>query len=173
MTGRLRAGLSARPVAAGTTRNLGRTKTRVCVLGMATLLLAGCNATTSDVGGGKLTATGCRSRVLVGDELRVRVQWTATKVAKYTLVRLDGVGNFRVNGVFDETLSRAKSNGVSDEYDLPGPATPRATKRVVAVITARKAGNSTMIVSVWGSGNLISEPPNDVASISCAVAVNP
>lgn len=147
---------------------------RVCVLAVSTLVLAGCNASTSDVGGGKLTATGCRSRIPLGAQLRIRAQWTAPKISTYTLVRLDGAGNFRINDVFDETLSRAESNGVSGEYHLPGPRKVETKKTIVAVITADRAEkHNTINVSVWGSGNVLSAPPSDAASISCAVAVNP
>jgi hypothetical protein len=145
--------------------------TRGWVAGVVGLLLAGCNASTSDVGGGKLTATGCRSRVAPGDQMRIRAQWTAPKIARYTLVRLEGVGRFTIKSVVDETQSRGRPNGVSGEYDLPGPQSPATKKTIVAVIAANKASNTTITTRVWGSGNAVSTPPGNAASVSCAVVV--
>jgi hypothetical protein len=58
-----------------------------------------------------------------------------------------------------ETLSHAQSNDVSGGYDLPGPTASGQTKTIVAIISANKAGNNTINVSVWGSGDFNSGPP--------------
>ncbi len=141
-----------------------------CVAG---LLLAGCNASTSDVGGGKLTATGCQSRISVGDQMRIRARWTAPKIARYTLIRLEGVPSFSIERVVDETRSRGRSNGVGGEYDLPGPQSPGTEKAIVALFAATTAADNAITLRVWGSGNAVSPPPDNAASVSCAVAVDP
>jgi hypothetical protein len=144
----------------------------VCVVGVAGLLLAGCGASASDIGGGKLTATGCQPHLAVGHQMKIRVRWTAPKIAKYTLVRLDGARDFTVNSVDDEAMSRGQPNGVNGEYDLPGPRSAKTAKTIVAVIGAARAGDhNTIKLSVWGSGDALSAPPSDVASVSCSVAV--
>jgi hypothetical protein len=79
---------------------------RVWILGGVALLLAGCNASISDVGGGKLSATGCRPHVPAGRQLTVRLRWTAPNIAKYTHVRLDGATNFTIQRIFEESLAR-------------------------------------------------------------------
>lgn len=141
------------------------------VVGVVGLVLAGCNVSTSDVGGGKLTASGCQSRIHVGDQIGIRAQWTAPKIARYTLVRLEGVGSFTVNRIVDETQSRAKSTPVSGEYDLPGPQSAGTKKTIVALIAANKVQNKTITLTVWGSGDVVSAAPSDAASVKCAVAV--
>jgi len=146
---------------------------RLRVLGVATLLVVGCSASTSDVSGGKLTATGCRSQVPLGDQLRIRAQWTAPKIGRYTLVRLDVAGNFTVNKVFDEALSHAQPNGVPGEYDLPGPRSAKTKKSILALITARRPGTSTITTRIWGSGDAVSAPPDNAASFRCIVAIQP
>ena len=167
MTGRLRAGLSARPVAAR--RAMMKP---ACAVGTVALLLAGCSASTSDVGGGKLTATGCSSQVRLGDQLRIRVQWTAPKIAKYTLLRLEGAGDFTIKQIVDETRSHAWPNGVGGEYDLPGPRSAGSKKTIVALLAANKSpSHNTIEISVWGSGDAVSARPDNAASVACAVAV--
>jgi hypothetical protein len=151
-------------------------KEAVRTLGAAVLalLLAGCNASIGDVGGGKLTITGCPSRIAVGEQFKLRAQWTAANAARNTLLRLEGGSNFRVNKVFDETMSRAQPNAVSGEYDLPGPRKAGSKKTIVVLISAKRAGDhNTIEMRVWGSGNVISAAPGDAASISCAVAISP
>jgi hypothetical protein len=146
---------------------------RQWLAGVLGLLLAGCNASTSDVGGGRLTATGCRSRVALRDQMRIRAEWTAPKIARYTLIRLEGVRRFTIKSVVDETKSDARPNGVSGEYDLPGPQSPGTKKTIVALIVANKGSKNTITTRVWGSGNAVSTPPDNAASVRCAVAVTP
>ena len=146
----------------------------MCAAGVAALVLTGCGVSASDIGGGKLTATGCSSRTSVGHQIKIRAEWTAPKIARYTLVRLDGVSNFNVDEIFDENLSHAQSGGVTGEYDLPGPQSARTKKTIVALISANKAETRNVIkISVWESGDLISALPSDAASVSCSVVVNP
>src|SRR5437870_3211410 len=149
MTGRLGAGLSARPVAARRAM-----MERACAAGTVALLLAGCSASTSDVGGGKLTAAGCLPRIGVGDQIKIRTHWTAPRIARYTLVRLEGAGDFTVKQIVDETRAHARPNGAPSEYDLPGPRSAGSKKTIVALLAANKApSHNTIEISVWGSGD--------------------
>jgi hypothetical protein len=109
----------------------------------------------------------------VGEQMKIRAQWTAPNPAKYTHFWLHGTSNFTLNDVFDETLSRAQSSDVSGQYALPGPRSAGSKKTIVALMTARKAGNSTIEIRVWGSGYFDSAPPSDAGSVSCSVAVGP
>jgi hypothetical protein len=147
----------------------------VVALGLAVVTLAGCasSSSSSSGGGGKLTATGCQSQMFIGDQMKIRAKWTAAAKGKYTVFWLDGADNFTVNNIFDETLSTAQSNDISGEYDLPGPTSAGQTKTIVALITANKAGNNTINISVWSSNGFDSGPPDNAASLSCSVAINP
>jgi hypothetical protein len=109
----------------------------------------------------------------VGQQMKIGVRWTAPDPAKYTHLWLHGAGNFTVNEVFDETLSRAQPSDVSGQYDLPGPRSAGANKTIVGLMTARKASSNTIDIRVWGSGNFDSAPPSDAASVSCSSAVGP
>jgi hypothetical protein len=152
--------------------NITRVTRAVSAL-LAAAVIAGCSASPSDVGGGNITATGCKSQMSVGEQAAIRSRWRAPKIAKYTVVWLHGVKNFTVNNVFDEHLSHAQPSDVSEEYDLPGPQSTRTNKAVVAIITAHKAGSNTIKIRVWGSGNFDSAPPSNAASLSCSVVINP
>lgn len=146
---------------------------RVCVVALSTLVLAGCNASTSDVGGGKLTVAGCQPRIGVGAQITIRTQWTAPRIARYTLVRLDGVGDFTIKEIVDETRSHARPNGVGGEYDLPGPQSAGSKKTIMALMAANRApSHNTIEIRVWGSGDAVSPPPDNAASVGCAIAVD-
>lgn len=142
------------------------------ILGLAAVAVGGCSASSGEVAGGKLSATGCQSQLSVGDQMTTRIKWTAPGSAKYTLLWLDGADNFTINNIFDETLSHAKSNDISGEYDLPGPRKGQ-TKTIAAVITANKPGNNTVNITVWGSNEFNAAPPDSSSPLSCDVAINP
>lgn len=146
----------------------------VGAVGLAAVALGGCSGSGSnDHGGGKLTASGCQSQMSVGNQMKVRAQWTASAKGKFTLFWLDGADNFTINNIFDETLNNAKSNDISGEYDLPGPQAAGDKKTIVALVTANKPGNNTINLSVWSSDDFNSAPPDNVTTVSCVVAINP
>ena len=153
------------------------------VLAVAVLALAGCGSTSKS--GSSSTAasaqakatpqadpqTGCRSQLTVDEHITLRVQLTAPKSAKYTLVRLEGASGLTVNSVTDETKARGRSNGINGEYVLPGPRSG-ATKTVAATITATKVvGVDTVNLRAWGSDQTSSAPPSNAPSTACPVTV--
>jgi hypothetical protein len=99
------------------------------------------------------------------------VRWTAPKSAKYTVVRLEGVSDFTVNSVTDETKAQGRSNGVKDEYVLPGPRSAGAATTVSATITASKPGSGVVNVIAWGSDQASSVPPANAPSTRCPVVI--
>jgi hypothetical protein len=109
----------------------------------------------------------------VGDQMKIRAQWTAPDPAKYTHLGLHGASNFTINEVSDETLSRAQSSDVSGQYVLMGPRSSGTTKTIVVLMTARRAGNNSIVMSVWGSGDFDSAPPSNAASARCSAAIYP
>lgn len=159
-----------RVLTAGRRHGVRRLRRGVIYVGVLAFAVDGCSSG-SDVGGGTLHVAGCRTQLAVGDHMTMRAQWTAPKSAKYTYVLLDQ-GNFTKNSLFDETLNSAADVPISNEWALPGPRAGQ-TKTIVAELTANKAGNSTLMLQIWGSDDTTSAPPTNAQVASCDVAINP
>lgn len=117
--------------------------------------------------------TGCKTQNMVGDRLTLRVQLTAAKAAKYTVARLEDAPHLTVNSVTDETKAHGRSNGIRDEYLLPGPRSAGATKTVVVTMTAAKPGTDAVYLRAWASNQATSAQPGNSASTACPVVILP
>ena len=63
-------------------------------------------------------------------------------------------------------------DSLSGEYNLPGPGSANTTEHVDISISPNKPGNFSINLSIWGAGDFNAGPPDNVAPVTCNVAVN-